>query len=148
MAANVLRDKPIQFKIIGGKGRELKRFYNLIHGLTLYNVCHEMWAPYDTLPQMIHDADVCLGGPFSGTGQAMRVISGKTFQSLAMAKPTIIGQIDHDYGFVDKENCLIVRQASYTELADKIAWCFENSCLLYTSPSPRDGLLSRMPSSA
>ena len=26
------------------------------------------------------------------------------------------------------------------------AWCFD--CLLYTSPSPRDGLLSRMPSSA
>ena len=25
-------------------------------------------------------------------------------------------------------------------------WC--KSCLLYTSPSPRDGLLSRMPSSA
>ena len=25
---------------------------------------------------------------------------------------------------------------------------FRNSCLLYTSPSPRDGLLSRMPSSA
>ena len=24
----------------------------------------------------------------------------------------------------------------------------ESSCLLYTSPSPRDGLLSRMPSSA
>ena len=25
---------------------------------------------------------------------------------------------------------------------------FPNDCLLYTSPSPRDGLLSRMPSSA
>ena len=25
---------------------------------------------------------------------------------------------------------------------------FTNACLLYTSPSPRDGLLSRMPSSA
>ena len=24
----------------------------------------------------------------------------------------------------------------------------DNTCLLYTSPSPRDGLLSRMPSSA
>ena len=24
----------------------------------------------------------------------------------------------------------------------------QNACLLYTSPSPRDGLLSRMPSSA
>ena len=27
-------------------------------------------------------------------------------------------------------------------------WRYANSCLLYTSPSPRDGLLSRMPSSA
>ena len=26
--------------------------------------------------------------------------------------------------------------------------CRNNGCLLYTSPSPRDGLLSRMPSSA
>ena len=26
--------------------------------------------------------------------------------------------------------------------------CFSGTCLLYTSPSPRDGLLSRMPSSA
>ena len=27
-------------------------------------------------------------------------------------------------------------------------WTYGGSCLLYTSPSPRDGLLSRMPSSA
>ena len=43
---------------------------------------------------------------------------------------------------------------------DAIVWCpfdteesefvkqISNNCLLYTSPSPRDGLLSRMPSSA
>ena len=29
-----------------------------------------------------------------------------------------------------------------------IAWGAYFTCLLYTSPSPRDGLLSRMPSSA
>ena len=29
-----------------------------------------------------------------------------------------------------------------------IYWAFPTGCLLYTSPSPRDGLLSRMPSSA
>ena len=39
------------------------------------------------------------------------------------------------------------------EVGDKVHWTYEdydrcNSCLLYTSPSPRDGLLSRMPSSA
>ena len=35
-------------------------------------------------------------------------------------------------------------------LIDKIAqaWTQDIRCLLYTSPSPRDGLLSRMPSSA
>ena len=34
--------------------------------------------------------------------------------------------------------------------AELLAWAAENPlpCLLYTSPSPRDGLLSRMPSSA
>ena len=33
-------------------------------------------------------------------------------------------------------------------LADEISGMLEFHCLLYTSPSPRDGLLSRMPSSA
>ena len=36
---------------------------------------------------------------------------------------------------------------SLTRHAD-IMLANRNSCLLYTSPSPRDGLLSRMPSSA
>ena len=34
-----------------------------------------------------------------------------------------------------------------TELQKTIR-AFDKTCLLYTSPSPRDGLLSRMPSSA
>ena len=29
-----------------------------------------------------------------------------------------------------------------------VLWDGKKTCLLYTSPSPRDGLLSRMPSSA
>ena len=32
--------------------------------------------------------------------------------------------------------------------ANAVAWADAYICLLYTSPSPRDGLLSRMPSSA
>ena len=38
-----------------------------------------------------------------------------------------------------------------TDLIEAIEWSEDkegNICLLYTSPSPRDGLLSRMPSSA
>ena len=36
----------------------------------------------------------------------------------------------------------------YAYYVEKTAITFEYTCLLYTSPSPRDGLLSRMPSSA
>ena len=34
------------------------------------------------------------------------------------------------------------------EVSKILKLCNDNNCLLYTSPSPRDGLLSRMPSSA
>ena len=34
------------------------------------------------------------------------------------------------------------------ELAGEITLCTGSACLLYTSPSPRDATLSRMPSSA
>ena len=37
---------------------------------------------------------------------------------------------------------------TYKEGLQSISWTKGNVCLLYTSPSPRDGLLSRMPSSA
>ena len=36
----------------------------------------------------------------------------------------------------------------YFAASDEVAWRMIERCLLYTSPSPRDGLLSRMPSSA
>ena len=39
--------------------------------------------------------------------------------------------------------CSKLHLPGFVENADKI-----KACLLYTSPSPRDGLLSRMPSSA
>ena len=42
-----------------------------------------------------------------------------------------------------------LRQASHAFLSSlRILGAKEIACLLYTSPSPRDGLLSRMPSSA
>ena len=40
------------------------------------------------------------------------------------------------------------RNQRYQEIKEKDLMMIPNSCLLYTSPSPRDGLLSRMPSSA
>ena len=42
------------------------------------------------------------------------------------------------------ENAQKLAELNYAASKDALV----NTCLLYTSPSPRDGLLSRMPSSA
>ena len=48
-----------------------------------------------------------------------------------------------------KQNIFCAREAAAEEAADAaFAARTAATCLLYTSPSPRDGLLSRMPSSA
>ena len=68
---------------------------------------------------------------------------------------------NHDNTFMnqvapDGSNILhIAIQHNQTEFAKEVMECYPHliwerdyHCLLYTSPSPRDGLLSRMPSSA
>ena len=50
-----------------------------------------------------------------------------------------------------KERFKHARKRLMQEIRDELVATFEadlDDCLLYTSPSPRDGLLSRMPSSA
>ena len=47
------------------------------------------------------------------------------------------------------EHDINITKASACIVSKKLAkYLNKNTCLLYTSPSPRDGLLSRMPSSA
>ena len=52
----------------------------------------------------------------------------------------------------NKKDCRIVMLTGYGNLPTAVAavkaGAIDYICLLYTSPSPRDGLLSRMPSSA
>ena len=56
-------------------------------------------------------------------------------------------ELDFDYVVIDKTFNDLTPELE-EKFRDKIIWNETNSCLLYTSPSPRDGLLSRMPSSA
>lgn len=125
-AASIVKDRPIRFTIIGGKKKNLQDFYEMKKRLKIENVIYKEWIDYEQLPRIISKADICLGGPFGNTGQARRVITGKTFQFLAMGKPTVIGRIDEDYGFKDKKNCLLVSQGNGRKLAKTILWCLEN----------------------
>ena len=47
-----------------------------------------------------------------------------------------------------KNENLVGNKFMIVEVADHMRQGAKQICLLYTSPSPRDGLLSRMPSSA
>ena len=49
---------------------------------------------------------------------------------------------------LDMADVLDAPAVSAQQFAAALFNAYENNCLLYTSPSPRDGLLSRMPSSA
>lgn len=115
----------MHFTIIGGKGkpammRQLESFIkeNNLGG----HITHLPWAQYEKLPAYVAAADVCLGGPFGGTGQARRVITGKTFQFMAMGKATIIGETDNAGLFTDKRDCLIVHQNDPSALATALLW--------------------------
>jgi glycosyltransferase involved in cell wall biosynthesis len=125
-AASMLQDNPIQFLIVGGKGKSLTSFREQVETLDLRNVVHREWVDYEKLPDLIFEADLCLGGPFGNTGQARRVITGKTFQFLAMGKPTVVGEIDTDHGFEDKKNCILVNQGDPKALASAITWAFDH----------------------
>ena len=112
------------------------------------------------------------GGLASGLGSYFKQMSPKTKiigvepegapamqQSLAKGEPILLEEID---GFVDGAAVRRVGDLTFKvckDVIDDIVLIPEgkvcstilqlyNDCLLYTSPSPRDGLLSRMPSSA
>ena len=130
-AAILLRPYPIQLILVGGHKRNLTQFYQTITQNQLTNIVHHKWVDYEQLPSLIAQADLCLGGPFGNTGQAKRVITGKTYQFLAMAKPTVVGELARvSKFFQDKDNCLLVPQGDAAALADAIYWAYENQTKL------------------
>lgn len=125
-AISKLKDRPIHFTIVGGKGgRYEKVIRNFLHEHKRSKMTYRSWVNYEDLPGLIAEADLCLGGPFGGTSQGSKVITGKTFQFLAMSKPVLIGRIDEETGFKDGVNCLEIEQGSAEVLADKILWAFK-----------------------
>jgi glycosyltransferase involved in cell wall biosynthesis len=89
-AAQLRHRRDVRF-VIGGDGMRRKAVETLIEDLGLDNVEMLGWIPFDRLPDHIARATICLGGHFSTIAKAARVVSTKTFQFVAMHKPTIVG---------------------------------------------------------
>ena len=123
-AAEIMSHDPIKFVLVGGNAKvagDVKRAKS--KGA---NIEYHTWVEFDQLPKLMRQADVCLAGPFGDTFQAQYVVTGKTYQYLSMARPTIIGSNEEAHNFNDKKNVLIVPQASTRELIKTLKWALKN----------------------
>lgn len=123
-----LRDKPINFLIIGGKA-DVRAKIEQAQAVGAH-ITYKPWVPFDQLPKTMAESAVCLGGPFGNTLQATMVITGKSYQSLAMGVPTLIGSTKELGILRDKENCLIVPQGDAKALAGALEWAYTHQAEL------------------
>lgn len=120
-AARQLEERQDIILTIAGAGSRLSAMQELAGELGLRNVRFPGWIPFEQLPDRIAEADICLGGHFSEVPKAARVISTKTFQFIAMKKPTIVGDNPATREvFVPGEHVWAVPMGSPGALADAI----------------------------
>ena len=85
--------------------------------------------------------------PVTGTEVAEKISKSLAKQALVMS---VDGELKDLYFSIKKDSSVQIFTAKDPEGLEVIRHDTAHimACLLYTSPSPRDGLLSRMPSSA
>lgn len=127
-AAKKLRGKPVKFVIIGSSQNKAvnKKIQSQLDSASLRGVEYKKWVDFGELPEYIAAADLCLGGPFGDTSQSRRVITGKTYQFLAMGKPVVVCDIPGETGFVDKKNVIVSERGSAESIAEAVLWALKN----------------------
>jgi glycosyltransferase involved in cell wall biosynthesis len=129
-AAKLLLNEPdITFQI-AGHGSGYAEIRALAERLGCTNIAFTGWVPYEQLPEAIAQASVCLGGHFSGNSKAQNVIATKTYQFLAMARPTIVGDnLANREIFTHGEHVYMCRVADAAALAAAILALRDNAAL-------------------
>lgn len=119
-AAARLQDTSIHFHSVGA-GPLLPAMQQLAAGLGLSNLTFAPPVPPSTLAQEIAAADICLGGHFGPSEKAGRVVPGKIYQLLAMAKPLIAGDTPANRALLHHgHHALLVPPTDPQALADAI----------------------------
>jgi len=120
-AANLLKSHNDIHFTIGGYGLDFNSILDIAKKFKLDNIDFVGWIPFDKLPIYIAKSDICLGGHFSTIPKARRVISTKTYQFIAMRKPTIVGDnIATRELFINKEHVYAVEMGNPYALANAI----------------------------
>jgi glycosyltransferase involved in cell wall biosynthesis len=129
-AASLLKDRTdITFRM-NGSGQMFPKAKSMAEERALQNVEFvQEWVPYDSLPEVVADFDVCLGifGPGSKTHN---VIPNKVYEGLAMAKPVITADTPAARELLtDRKDCLLVPPDDAHALADAILKLKEDPAL-------------------
>ena len=120
-AAALLKNRRDIHFTVGGNGPQFRKIKEMVGRLDLKNVSLVGWIPTDQLPVYIAHASICLGGHFSTVPKAARVIATKTFQFIAMRKPTIVGDNGANRElFVHREHIYAVPMGDPIALAEAI----------------------------
>ncbi len=129
-AAAILRDnRDIVFDIIGD-GPQRRACEKSVREARLTNLEFRPWMAPSALAQRIGQADICLAGPFGTTGKAGRVVTGKTYQSMAVGRPPIVGDSPATRAvFTDGTHALFCRRGDPGSLAQGILKLAEDSNL-------------------
>jgi glycosyltransferase involved in cell wall biosynthesis len=123
-AAVMLQDMPIEFVIVGGKKDMEARVGAAVEQGA--RIRYRAWIDYKKLPEEIHAASLCLGGPFGATKQAELVVTGKTYQFLACQAPVLIGKNKATSLFKHQKNCLMAPLGDSAALAKQISWAYNH----------------------
>ena len=106
--------------IIGGTGHERHKIDALLRDEEITNVELIDWIPYAKLPEYIAAADICVGGHLGNTDKAKMVIAGKSFQFIAMNRPTILGRNPANYELIGAAKGIYCEMGSAESLAATI----------------------------
>jgi glycosyltransferase involved in cell wall biosynthesis len=115
----------IEIEIIG-TGRTSEALDRRLDEWKLENVRRIPWIEYQQLGAALAEADICLGGHFSDNPKAGRVIPGKVYQYLAVARPVILGDTPANRRvFTHLQNAYFCETGSADDLARAI-WELSN----------------------
>ena len=123
-AAVAMKDEAVRFVLVGGNDKVARDVSAATSDGA--HIEYEPWVEFETLPALMHQADLCLAGPFGDTFQARYVVTGKAYQYLAMGRPIVVGQNMESGVFTDRKDALVVPQGSSEALAESIRWAMSH----------------------
>lgn len=117
-------DERVSFMFVGGDDDDARAI--AAAGADGAHVGHRTWVAYAELPSLFAEHELMLGGPFGDTVQSRYVVTGKTYQFLACALPTVVGENLESGPFLDRGNAFVVRQGDPAALAAAIRWAADH----------------------